>query len=304
MIQEAIDLGEEGTMQSYREVLDRLTRAQPSLSPQLRKVAAYVLENPGDVATLSMRQVAAAAEVPPPTMPRLAKVVGFESYNAFREVYQRDLSQRTVAYSQEAGRLQERPEGDDMASLWSAFKQASLSNMEQLFAALDGELIAEVAERLIAARRVYVTGMQASFSFANYFQYVGFMARPNWVLLSNRNGVLADHAFGLGAEDALVAIAIEPCARDTIRLAQMAQERGATVVGITNSRTTALAARSSIVLPVPAATPQFFESYVSTTALLEALIGFVVAKSDREVLDNIERLELSRRDLGEYWEER
>ena len=290
-------------MQSYREVLDRLTRAQPSLSPQLRKVAAYVLEHPGDVATLSMRKVAAAAAVPPPTMPRLAKVAGFDSYNDFREVYRRDLQSRAVPYSEEAGRLQERRGGDDMAVLLSAFKHANLTNIEQLFAALDSDLIAEVADRLIAARRVFVAGMQASFSFANYFHYVGYMALPNWVLLRNRNGVLADRVVDLGPEDVLVAIAIEPCARDTIRLAQMGQERGATVVGITNSRSTALAARSTIVLPVPAKSPQFFESYVSTTVLLEALIGVVVAKSGKNVLRNIDRVELCRRELGEYWDE-
>ena len=70
-------------MQSYREVLDHLTRSHPNLSPQLRKAAAYMLENPSDVATLSMRKVAAAAAVPPPTLPRLAQALGFETYDAF-----------------------------------------------------------------------------------------------------------------------------------------------------------------------------------------------------------------------------
>ncbi|MCP5114578.1 MAG: MurR/RpiR family transcriptional regulator, partial [bacterium] len=35
-------------MQDYLEVLDRLTRAHPKLSPQVRKAAAYILDNPGD----------------------------------------------------------------------------------------------------------------------------------------------------------------------------------------------------------------------------------------------------------------
>ena len=74
-------------------------------------------------------------------------------------------------------------------------------------------------------------------------------------------------------EDALVAIALQPCARDTIRLAQMGQERGATVIGITDSRTTPLAARSDLVITVPCRSPQFFESYVSTTALLETIVN-------------------------------
>lgn len=289
-------------MQSYREVLDRLTRAHPGLSPQVRKAAAYVLDNPGDVATLSMRKVAAAAEVPPPTLPRLAQAVGFETYEAFREVYRRQLQERTLGYSEQAGRLRQRHDGDGNASLWSAFRQASLANIEHLFATLEADMIGEVAEALLGTRNVYVAGMQASFAFANYVQYVGYMAHPNWILVRNRNGVLADGVVGLGPEDALVAIALSPCARDTIRLAQMAKDRGATVVGITDSRTTPLAARSDFVLTVPCHSPQFFESYVSTTALLETIVGFVVARSSQDVVRNIDRVEQCRRGLGEYWD--
>lgn len=289
-------------MQSYREVLDHLTRVHPNLSPQVRKAAAYVLDNPGDVATLSMRKVAAAAQVPPPTLPRLAQALGFKTYDSFREIYRRQLQERSLAYSEQAGRLQRRHDEEDMASLWSAFRQASLANIEHLFATMESGLIGEVAEALLAARTVFVAGMQSSFAFANYFQYVGYMAHPNWVLLRNRNGVLADRVVDLGCDDVLVAIALRPCARDTIRLAQLAQERSATVVGITDSRTTPLAARSDFVLTVPSQSPQFFESYVSTTALLETLIGFVVAKSDQDVLKSIDRVELCRRNLGEYWD--
>lgn len=290
-------------MESYQEVLDRLTKVHPTLSPQLRKVAAYILENPGEVATLSMRQVAGAATVPPPTLPRLAKVLGFETYNALRDIYRQHLQQRTVGYSEGAGRLQQQRGSASEATLWGSFKQASLSNIEHLFASLDNETVSNTADVILAARTVYVTGMQSSFSFANYFHYVGSMAIPNWVLLRNRNGVLADRVVNIGSEDVLVAIALRPVARDTIRLAQMAQDRGATVIGITDSRTTPLAARSDHVLTVPTNSPQFFESYVATTALLEMLIGFVVAKSDKDVVQNIDRVELCRRDLGEYWDE-
>ena len=43
----------------FGEGADRLTRAYPKLSPQLKKCAAYILEHPSEVATLSMRQLAA-----------------------------------------------------------------------------------------------------------------------------------------------------------------------------------------------------------------------------------------------------
>ncbi len=290
-------------MQGYRDLLDHITRLYPELSPQLRKAAGYLLENPGQVATLSMRKVAAAAEVPPPTLPRLSKSLGFATYEGLREVYRRQFQEQALGYSQQAGRLQEGRSDQDPQTLWSAFRQSSLDSVSALFAALDGEEIAQLADRLLAARRVYVVGMQASAAFASYFHYVGHMAKANWILARNRNGVMADGVVEMGPEDVLVALSIRPCARDAVRMAQMAQDRGALVIGITDSRTTSLAARSDICLTVQTQTPQFFESYLATTALFEALLGFVVARSGQEAVDNIDRVERTRRELGEYWDE-
>ncbi|MEM7169827.1 MAG: MurR/RpiR family transcriptional regulator [Pseudomonadota bacterium] len=291
-------------MASFHEILDHLTRSHPTLSPQLRKAATFILENPGDVATLSMRKVAAAADVPPPTLPRLAQALGFDTYDAFRDLYRRQFQQQSHGYSEQAGRLQQRPSGNNMSGLWGAFGQASLANLEQLFAATDPAVVDKAADHILAARTVYIAGMQASFAFADYFQYVGYMARPNWVLVRNRNGVLADWVVNMDKEDTLVAIALRPCARDTIRLAEMAQNRGTKIIGITDSRASPLAARSDLVLTVPTQSPQFFESYVAAAALLEALIGFVVAKSDGDVVQAIDAVERCRHDLGEYWEEK
>ena len=65
----------------FGEGADRLTRAYPKLSPQLKKAAAYILEHPSEVATLPMRQLAKKVGVPPSTMNRLARALGFTTYD-------------------------------------------------------------------------------------------------------------------------------------------------------------------------------------------------------------------------------
>ena len=85
---------------------DRLTWAFPKLSPQLKKCAAYVLEHPSEVATLSMREVAARAGVPPSTMARLARAVGFGAYNEFRDIYRNSINDLSIGRSRRAGQLQ------------------------------------------------------------------------------------------------------------------------------------------------------------------------------------------------------
>ncbi len=290
-------------MESYRELLDRLAHIHPTLAPQVRKAAAYTLENPGAIGTLSMRKVAADAKVPPPTLPRLAQAMGYQTYDAFKEVFRTHLQDKTVGYAEQAGQLQQLANGDDTASLLSALKQASVQNVEHLFATLDHAVIENVADILISARTVYVVGMQASFAPAVYLQYVGAMAHKNWVLLDSRNGDIAVQTVQMNEQDVLVAIAVPPSARESIMMAEFAREKGAKVIGITSSRVSTLAARSDHILVVPMQSPQFFESYVAIVLLLEILLGFVVAKGGEEVVKRIESVERCRHRLGEYWEQ-
>jgi len=292
------------TMESYRKLIDRMARALPDLPRQVHKAATYILENPGAVGTLSMRKLAAEADIPPPTLPRLAKVLEYDTYDEFRDVFRDHLQGQASGYAGQAGQLQKLGKEDDTAVLLSAFRQASLQNIEHLFSTLDIKVVDEVVGRLLSARRVYIVGMQASFIAASYFQYVGGMACDNWVLLENRNGDIVERAKDMNQEDVLIAIAMPPCARESIIMADFARDLGVPVVGVTNSHTTALAARSDTILIVAMQSPQYFESYVATVLLLEVLIGIVVARGGQELVENIDRVERYRRLLGEYWEEK
>ena len=75
----------------------------------------------------------------------------------------------------------------------------------------------------------------------------------------------------------VVAIALVPCATDTVRIARRARNSGARVVGITDRRTSPLAACSNDVLLIPVQSPSFLPSYVGATALVEVLAGMVIA---------------------------
>ncbi|KZK81573.1 HTH-type transcriptional regulator MurR [Pseudovibrio sp. Ad13] len=286
---------------SYQETVDQLTKAYPNLSKQLKKSAAYVLEYPSDVATLSMRQVAARADVPPPTMNRLAKSLEFGTYNALRDVYRGGFEDFSSNYPSRAGELQATHGTSDIEASLQSFKSAALGNLKHLFDTVDRDHLQQIVSSLATARNVVVVGMHASHSLANYLHYVASMCFRNWRLINRKNGEIADQVEYINADDVVVAISLNPCAADTVLVAKRAYEVGATVVGITDTRTSPLATYSTDLLLTPVQSPHFFESYVATAALLEMILGLLVADSGQVVIDNITRLERCRNELGEYW---
>jgi DNA-binding MurR/RpiR family transcriptional regulator len=287
----------------FDAVQERLTRIRPTLPPQLRRAATFLLENPGEVATQSMRSVASSAGVPLPNFARLAKALGFDKYNELRDVYrQRVRIDSGEGYPERANRLQSSGKISGDAAVWVSFRDSALKSVENVFRGLDAAKVAAVAEKLLARRYIYAAGMQASYPFANYLNYVGGMVVPKIRLLGRRGGIIADDLVDIGPDDALICLALQPCARTTVQVAELAYDRGVYVVGITDSLASPLASFSSEVLQTSCASPLFFESYVGSTAIIELLIGFMTLRAGPGAVDRIAQIEADRRQLGEYWD--
>lgn len=289
-------------MNEFDDIQERLTRLYPSLPPTLQRAGAYMLENPGAIATQSMRRIAEHSGIALPNFARLAKSLGFDTYNELREVYrQRVTGGALPGYPERAEGLQSSGKASGDEAIWAQFRDSALANVASVFARIDPVTIAEVAETLLSKNTIYVAGMQASYPFANYLAYVGGMVAGKIRLLGRRGGIIADDLVDIGPGDALVCLAIQPCARLTVQVAELAYERDSYVVGITDSLASPLAPYCSKVLVTSCTSPLFFESYVGSTAILELLIGFMTLRAGHEAIDRISEIETDRRRLGEYW---
>ena len=282
---------------------DRLTRAYPTLSPSLKKCATYLLEHPIEVATLTMRQVASRAAVPPSTMTRLARAVGFSGYASFRDVYRASINRQCADRYRKAGAPRHAVGETDLDRTLDAFQQSALHNVNTLFDELDREALERAVRALANARQILVAGSLESYSIANYFQGVASLGFRNWQLAARHNGELACLIEPLTETDVIVAIAFRPWANDTIQVVRHAQSCGSRVIGITDLRTSPLAAASDDILLVPNRSPSLFQSYVAATALVEVLAGLVVAHGGRAAAESIGHQESIRNKSGVYWRE-
>jgi len=276
----------------------------PSLSKALQRVATYMLDNPGDIATLSMRKIAENTGVSVPNFDRLAKSLGFSTYGELRELYRERVQRDSkVDYHLRAETLQQSGEVRGLAQVWSDGRSAALSTVNKVYDTLSATDLDRVASLLVQRRRIFVAGAQASRSAATYLDYVGTMASPQFSLLGRTGGLYADDLAEMTDEDALIVIAIRPCARASVEVARIARERGCVVVGITDSFASPLARYCDEILLTPTDSPMFFESYLGTVAIIEALLSFLTLKLGKDVAPRIERIESDRRQLGEYWQD-
>lgn len=98
----------------------------------------------------------------------------------------------------------------------------------------------------------------------------------------------------------LVVVAPSP-AHATVEVSKIAQERSCLVVGITDRPSSPLAIHCDYILSAPTESPLFFESYLSTVAIIEMLLAFYTINQGAAAVKRIESIESDRLRLGEYW---
>jgi DNA-binding MurR/RpiR family transcriptional regulator len=269
----------------------RLLEAYDAMPRQLRAAAQWVLDNPRDVALLSMREQAKRAGVTPASMTRLAQRMGFDGFEGLRALYAERLRRGETEFSGKAEALvARRRKGGDGAL---AFDLAE--TLERHMAALcrpDAlDAVTAVAARLAGARRIHVLGYRSSYPVACHFAYVYGLAGGSVRLLDGPGGTGPDALREALKGDALLAVSVKPYTRAAIELVDYAVSMGLDVVAITDSIVSPLMARALAAIVVPTESPSFFHTMTPAFAVAEALAAMLAASSGERALAAVRAME-------------
>lgn len=283
-------------------VLAHLADALDSLTPQLRKAATYVLENPNVIGVNSLRQIAQAADVTPNTLVRLARQIGFEGFDSFREPFREEIREGRENFPDRARWLQALSRGGKLGKLNADMAAAAIDNIENLYDGSDPETLKAAARKIVAARRTYILGVGVSSAFARNFAYLAGMALDTVSAVPGDGSLPVDALVQAEPGDVLIAMTFKPYRREVIAAVDMAHRQGLEIIAISDSPAAPIFAPASHGFVVPTDTPQFFTSMVAVVAFLETLVAFVIADANKVAVQSIERFHQQRRELGVYWD--
>lgn len=282
-------------------VLDKLAGLLGDMTPEVRKAAAYVLENPNAVGVSSVRQIAKAADVKPNTLVRMARTAGFDGFEHFRRPFRDDIRAGRDNFPDRARWLQSISAGGKLSGLYADMAAAAMANIERLYSGADAESLKAAGDDIIRARATYVLGVGVNNALARNFAYLAGMALGTVNAIPRDGSLPIDGLVQAGRDDVLMAMTFKPYRVEVVDAVQAAHEQGVTVIGISDSPASPILGDARHRFVVPTETPQFFTSTVALAAFLETMIAFVVADADSDAIANIERFHQRRHELGIYW---
>lgn len=279
---------------------DKIAAKYSNLSNKLQVAADFVVANPVDVATRSLRAVSGASGLAPATFSRLSRVLGFNSYEEMRELSRNRVGQQLTSFSEHVSRLQAEEEISQSPFL-KRQAQACVANIEALGADIDLDRLDQAVDHLHAAHNRVMFGAFSSTGIAEYFAYLGSYFSTGWHVAGRGGASISTCMVNLGAHDVLVVITKPPFARLSIMAAEMGREKGAYVIVITDTHKCPALKNADAGFILPTGSPQFFSSYATTIVFIETMIGMLVARAGPKAGAHIKEVETRNRRLGEFW---
>lgn len=289
-------------MSAADSIEEKIASEYDRLSNKLRDAADYVAANPLDVATRSLRAVSASSGLAPATFSRLARALGFETYEDMRELSRHAVGRRYVSFSERAGKLQAEAARGETTPFIERQAAACIANIESMARLVEPARLEQAVSALHRARNIQLYGGLGSTGLIEYLAYMGNYFASNWSIAGRMGASLATSITDMNSQDALIVITKPPFARRAILASQLAAARGAHVIVITDTHTCPALKHASTGFILPSESPQFFSSYAATMVLLETIVGMLVARAGAPAQARIQEVEARNHRLEEHWQ--
>lgn len=211
-------------------VLKRIVAKLDAMAPADRQIGQYILDNPDQMLRLSTAALAAQTGRSQSSVVKFSQKLGYASYQELRLAVSQAKSQE---WHTPAGMIHGSIElGDSYLTILRKLVGSKVTSIQQTASANNERDIGRVVDILDRARRIHLAGVGASSLVARDFSYKLMKLGRN-VLHDSDSHVQMANASTLGAEDALFALSYSGTSIETLRIAELARQRGVTVIAVT-----------------------------------------------------------------------
>ncbi|MGI9233288.1 MAG: MurR/RpiR family transcriptional regulator [Woeseiaceae bacterium] len=254
-----------------------ITSRYDELSPRLKQVASFVLDNPNDIALETLAVNAKRCEVQPSTIVRFAKVFGYSGATDMQRLFRNEIltSAPSPSYSERIRQFQARSDSVDRMLPYNVMQEFSESNiiaLEHLREAVRKEDLDRSIDLIQGAHTIYLAGVRRAFPVAAYLAYSLSHVEKRAFLLDGVAGMTSEQSWMLGAEDLLIAVSFKPYASETLAVVETAAANDAPLIAISDSLLSPIAKDADVCFEIKDAEVRQFRSLTASMCLAQTLV--------------------------------
>lgn len=271
---------EQAPIRDYAGLCAALAERNDTLSKRLQQVARFFLNHPEEVAISTLVTLAGHAQVPPATITRFAKELGFVGFAELQAVFRERLVGPRAPYAERVSKLRTGAgEGgiadadlNDAGRVFDGFVHAAVNSLVRIEESLDRDELAAFVDAMAACEVVHVAAARGAFSIGAYSVYGLANVGKRAHLIDNLGAMRVEQIAAMGPKDLLLAVTFDDYTAETVASARLAAERGLTVLAITDNELSPVVPLASHVLYVTEARLGHFRSQVPALVVCQAII--------------------------------
>lgn len=226
-------------------VLKKINATLDAMAPADRQIGQFIIDRPDRVLRLSSAALAEETGRSQSSVVKFSQKLGFAGYQELKLAVSEAMAKDWRA---PAGMIHGSIErSDPYALILQKLVASKLSSMQETVSVNAEADIDKVLDRLNAADRIHLAGVGASSLVARDFSYK-LMKLGRHILYDSDSHVQLASASTLGPTDVTFAISHSGASIETLRIAELARQRGATVIAMTSLRDNPLSRAAHLVL--------------------------------------------------------
>lgn len=270
-----------------RGLLTHLRQNSPGMSETEKRVVNWVLEDPGLVLNMSIREVAQAAGVSDATVVRTAQRLGFDGFPQLKLALAFDLSSTPGRSEISAGEVKT---GDSLDVIAGKVFESHIRSLTRSLELLDPVQLERTLNAVLSARRleVYSNGTQAHLVERCVSRFIA-----TGICCIGRTDAVqqALSASIMEPEDVLLIFSHSGRMKSLLKAAELAKDRGATVIVVTNFAQSPLGKLADIPIISHGEEILFYSesmgSEATQIALVDCLLVAIASRHPERVLGNL-----------------
>lgn len=270
------------------DILSVLQERKATFSKGQRLIAKYITEEYDKAAFMTANRLGKNVGVSESTVVRFAVELGFDGYPSMQKAMQEMVLNRLTSV-QRIEVANNRIGDQDVISM---VVQSDIEKLRQTEETISRVEFNAAVNAVLGAKRVYILGVRSAAPLANFLgYYLNYMFNNVHVITGCGTSEMFEKIVGVNSDDVVIAFSFPRYSSATTKGAQYCRSTGATVIGITDQRTSPLGSTCDHVLLAKSDMVSLVDSLVAPLSIVNALIVAIAAKREKEVHRTFEALE-------------
>jgi DNA-binding MurR/RpiR family transcriptional regulator len=268
---------------TYEKIGRRIVETFDDLSPALKAVAGCITQNPNDVAILTLSDLSKKYDIPASNFVRFSKSLGFSGFGDLQRVYRSRLVDIIPSVEERLDRFErELTPGTSPGRGLERLIREDFRLLGDLNVPAVEKTCSRFADVIVHSSKVFVTSAARFFPVSFFFNYAFVYLGMDVTLLDNQGFLAREYANNFKNGTCLLVSSFSYYHRDVLSLAELAKQREATVLAITDFELSPLTKIADACIYLPGMGDNFRVSIGPTFVIAQHIVNEVAAAKGLE----------------------